>query len=263
MSDGKMYDDSGKLNPALRNRMIRRNPFDLSLKTAAVFGSSGNLGPIWCRTLEGAGACLTKYDPDGSPPPTDYPIDDPIPWNTHNTDIYVSSEKAYDIVLYNAAIDHPPGEGVNFWTDMATIIDVNLTGAMRVAETFVPNMAKNGGGVFLVVGSIQGFVGADYRNYEKNFEKPCAYNVSKAGLMQLVRSIAVQYGRYNVRAVGMAFAAVDTGKFKDPFRSKFLNCLPLGRFITPDSLSRTLLYACTCEELTGQTLLIDSGYTAW
>lgn len=214
-------------------------------KNVAVFGSGGNLGPVWMRTFEAMGANVKGYDL----PEWDARIEFDYP--------------TYDVVLYNAAIDNPPAPGVNFYTNYSDIIDVNLNGAIRVAKSVIPKMVENGGGLFIVVGSIQGYIGADYRNYPEGFEKPVSYNVSKAGLAQLVRSIAVQYGKDNVRAVCMAFGAVDTGKLSPEFKSKFIRCLPLKRFVSKASLRSTLLYVCTCPELTGQTILVDSGYTSW
>jgi meso-butanediol dehydrogenase/(S,S)-butanediol dehydrogenase/diacetyl reductase len=219
-------------------------------KKALVFGSSGNLGPIWCSTLRGLQYDVKEFDPPG--------------WDAKNT-AKLEVPKGYlspDVIVYNAAIDNPPGYSTRFFTNLVGIVDVNLFGACRVTEAFLPHMMSKGG-LFIYVGSIQGIVGADWRNYDGDFEKPVGYNVSKAALMQLTRSVAVQYGRYNIRAVCLAFAAVETGKFTEPFKSKFLNCLPLGRFISKESVAASLKFAISCPELTGQTVLIDGGYTAW
>jgi NAD(P)-dependent dehydrogenase (short-subunit alcohol dehydrogenase family) len=118
-------------------------------------------------------------------------------------------------------------------------------------------------GLVVNVGSIQGFIGADWRNYPEGFEKPVAYNTSKAGLIQLSRSIAVQYGRYGIRAVTIAFGPFDNGKFDPEFKDKFLRNVPLERIVSRESLAATLRYVIQCPELTGQTILVDAGYTAW
>jgi len=217
------------------------------MRRAVVFGSGGKLGPIWVKTLTDAGYAVLDYD---------YPQ-----WDARRSLIWTAP--APDVVLYNAAIDHPPGESVNFFTDCDDIVDVNLLGAVRVFNAVMPKMVENGGGVFIVVGSIQGFVGADWRNYPPGFEKPVGYNLSKASLPQLVRSVTVLYGPKNIRAVCMAFAAVDTGKLSQEFLEKYLRCVPLGRPVSAESLRTTLLYAIQCPDLTGQTVLVDGGYTAW
>ena len=120
-----------------------------------------------------------------------------------------------------------------------------------------------GGGVIVFIGSIMGYVGADWRNYEGGFEKPVAYNCSKAALQQLARSITVQYGRYGIRAVCPGFGPVETPKLSQEFRDKISPKIPMGRFVSKRSLQQTLLYACCCEDLAGEDWLVDGGYTKW
>lgn len=259
----------------MREMMIS-NLFDLTGKFALVTGCYGNLGPIWLETLQSAGADVFGIDlkgctfrvkgeeifSDTSSLKYDFDITNPL-----NVEAIRQFFKIFgvfpDIIVNNAAIDHPPAPGVDFWTEFADIINTNLIGAIRVTKEFIPEMIKKESGVVVNIGSIQGNVGADWRNYEPGFEKPVGYNLSKAGLAQFTRSLAVQYGRYGIRSICISFAAVDTGKFTEPFASKFRGCMPLGRFISRESLEATLLYACCCPELTGQQILVDSGYTAW
>jgi len=238
--------------------------FDLKGKTVLISGIQGNLGPIWKSTLLKAGAAVYGFD-IGIEQSTlserkiditqEQELIDYFRWWQQNN-------ICPDIIINNAAIDNPPGEGVNFWSSLAEIINTNLIGAGHLVALFIDEMKKKGGTI-INIGSIQGNVAADWRNYEGAFEKPVGYNLSKAAYIQFTRSLAVQYGKFNIRSVCLAFSAVDTGKFEEPFKSKFLKCLPLGRFISLDSLRMSLLYACCCPELTGQQVLIDSGYTAW
>jgi NAD(P)-dependent dehydrogenase (short-subunit alcohol dehydrogenase family) len=228
--------------------------FDLHGKVALVTGGNiGNLAPIWIETLKSVGAkVFDEY----------FDI-------TKTLDIIEARQQCIDkygvpqIIVNNATIDNPPGSKATFFGNFKDIMDVNLFGAIRVIQNYLPLMIKQGGGVIVNIGSIMGNVGADWRNYDKDFEKPVAYNLSKCAYLQLSRSIATQYGRFGMRSVTISFAAVDTGKYNEPFKSKFLKCLPLGRMISKESLQMTLLYACCCPELTGQQLLVDSGYTSW
>ena len=220
--------------------------FDLTGKTALVTGGKhGLLGPIWVETLREAGAEVDVYDlPEGDVRFTPY-----LP--------------KYDILVNNAAIDNPPGSSASFFGNFNEIMDVKINGAANMCMNVIPKMIRTGGGVVVNVGSIMGNVAADFRNYEGSFEKPCAYNCSKAALVQLSRSICVQYGRYNIRSVTISFGPYDGGKLKADFLSKFLSNVPLARTISKESLKATLLYACCCPELTGGQILVDGGYTAW
>jgi 3-oxoacyl-[acyl-carrier protein] reductase len=219
---------------------------------ALLIGSKGNIGPIWEDTLSNLG-----YDVFG--------VDISDGFDVRNVDSFKHCcEEDYSLVLYNAAIDHPPKDGVHFFLDYEDIINVNLTGAFRAAHVFMPRMAMKGSGIFIGVLSIQAYVAANWKNYEKGIRKPGGYNASKAGLMALIRSLACEYGRNGVRACGMAFGAVDTGKLPgEPFKSKFLDCLPLQQFVSEISLRSTLKFVVNTPEFTGQTVLVDGGYTAW
>lgn len=220
--------------------------FSLNGKTALVTGGrNGNLGPIWVKTLENAGADVEIWD---------------LPENDVR---HVKHIKKCDILVNNAAIDNPPGSDASFFGKFNEIMDVNINGAANMCACVVPRMIRNGGGVIVNIGSIMGNIGADWRNYPEGFEKPVGYNCSKAALVQLSRSIAVQYGRYNIRSVTISFGPYDGGKLTDEFLGKFLKNVPLNRTISKKSLKQTLLYACCCPELTGQQILIDGGYTAW
>ena len=221
-------------------------------KKAVVVGSFGNLGPVWVETLQELGFFVKDFDAPNFDVSQEVKIAN-----------CAALSMAPDVIVCNQAIDNPPGTDCNFWSNMDEIIDVNLLGTMRVCKHFIPLMIENGGGLIVNVGSIQGRIGADWRNYPEGFEKPVGYNTSKAALEQLTRSICVQYGRYGIRAVTMAFGPYDNGKFYQVFKEKILRNIPIGRLVQKESLKATLRYVIECPELTGQTVLVDGGYTAW
>jgi len=163
------------------------------------------------------------------------------------------------VIVNNAAIDPKPSEGGGKFWNYQRIIDVNLTGALNVCKEFMPLMD---GGVVINIGSIMGNMGADWRNYPEGFDKAVGYNVSKAALVQLSRSIATQYGRKGIRSVTISFGPFDKG-LPDDFKERFLRNVPLGRTISEDSFRKTLRYAVECQELNGQQIIVDGGLLAW
>lgn len=228
--------------------------FTLTGQSAIVTGGQGRIGPIWVDTLKQAGADVYTFDLP------EYDVTDKVSILKFRRELTKQSVVP-TILINNAAIDNPPGSDASFWGNIDRILEVNLEGAANMSEAFLPGMIGSGGGVIINIGSIMGNIGADWRNYDLSFEKPVAYNLSKAALVQLSRSITVQYGRYNVRSVTLAFGPFDMG-LSDKFKKKFLKNVPLGRPISERSLRSSLLYAIACDELAGTQVLVDGGYVA-
>jgi NAD(P)-dependent dehydrogenase (short-subunit alcohol dehydrogenase family) len=224
-------------------------------KHAVVTGGSGRVGPIWIDELEKMGYIVHDFDLPQRDITSRFDISHFVK-NLRYEGIYPS------VLVNNAAIDNPPGTDASFFGNMKKILKVNLEGVAYMSEAMIDLMKENGGGVIVNIGSIMGNIGADWRNYDEGFEKPVAYNLSKAGLIQLSRSITVQYGRYNIRSVTISFGPLDKG-LPEEFKSKFLKQVPLGRAISEDSWRAALRFAVECPEFAGQQVLIDGGYIAW
>lgn len=232
------------------------NLFDLTGRKCIVTGGkNGLLGPIWVETLEQAGASVEIADL----PEVDLTKDHLVKLFADN---YLCSGVP-DIIVNSAAIDNPPGSQASFFGNCFNIIDVNLIGAVRMCEQFIPRMIKKGGGVVINIGSMQGYGGADHANYEGNFEKPSGYNLSKWGLRGLAKCLTTQYGRYGIRSVTISFGPYNGGKLDEGFLKRFLRRVPLNRTISKESLATSLLYACCCPELAGVDWRIDGGLGSW
>lgn len=227
--------------------------FDLMGKKAIVTGESGLLAPIWKETLEMAGATVYMF---GLPNCDVTNMSQVLHFALEHPDI--------DILVNNAAIDSPPTSKATFYGNCHEILEVNLQGAVNMCEAFIPRMVDRGGGVIVNIGSIQGYGGADHRNYsDPDFAKPIGYNLSKWGYRGLSKSISIQYGRYGIRAVTPSFGPYNGGKLSQEFLDKFLHNVPLKRTVSKESLQMTLLYAVCCPELTGVDWRIDGGLGAW
>jgi len=225
-------------------------------RCAVVTGGSGRVGPIWISELEAMGYEVFNFDLP------EFNITNIQDIQTFKANI-LHNGYAPSVLVNNAAIDNPPGSGASFFGNLATIMNVNVTGAGKMAQAFIPVMAKRQGGVIINVGSIMGNIGADWRNYDEGFEKPVGYNLSKAALIQLSRSITTQYGRDNVRSVTISFGPLDTPDLPEDFKEKFLKNVPLGRPMSEQSWRAALRFAVECPEFAGQQVLVDGGYTAW
>lgn len=136
-----------------------------------------------------------------------------------------------------------------------TALDINLTGAMRLATAFRPRLA---GGAMLAIGSMFSFFGAPHAP---------AYAASKAGLVGLVKSLAVAYAgegiRVNALAPGWIETAMTAVPRANPARFAELSArIPLGRWGTPADIAPAALFLCSplASYITGSVLPVDGGY---
>lgn len=151
--------------------------------------------------------------------------------------------------------------GVNLraaeWTldGFETALDINLTGLMRVATAFRPKLA---GGAILGIGSMFSFFGAPHAP---------AYTASKAGVVGLVKSLAVAFASENIRVNALAPGWIETAMTEVPRanparNAELLSRMPLGRWGTPADIAPAALFLCSplAAYITGAVLPVDGGY---
>ena len=136
-----------------------------------------------------------------------------------------------------------------------TALDINLTGAMRLAMAFRPKLA---GGAMLAIGSMFSFFGAPHAP---------AYTASKAGLVGLVKSLAVAFAAEGIRVNALAPGWIETAMTAvpraNPARFAELSArIPAGRWGTPADIAPVALFLCSplAGYITGAVLPVDGGY---
>lgn len=165
-----------------------------------------------------------------------------------------------DIVVHNAGVFRPAPlhETKNpLWDDT---MDINLRGPFLLTREALKVMVPRGSGNLIFVNSILGTVGVP---------DAAAYAASKGGLLQLARSVAVEYGSRGIRANSVCPGMIDTNMTAELRADKaWAEALkkeyPLGRFGTVDDVARACLYLAGDESafVTGAVLPVDGGYTA-
>ena len=145
-------------------------------------------------------------------------------------------------------------------SDWEKIININLKGMFILAKKVIPKMISNGGGSIINIASILGSVA---------IPEASAYNSSKGGVIMFTKSIAVEYGGYNIRANSICPGLVETPMTQGLLvnkkaSSELLKLYPMGKFGKPDDIAYGCLYLASDESswVTGTTLTIDGGYTA-
>jgi len=143
-------------------------------------------------------------------------------------------------------------------SEFARVIDVNLTGTMRMAVACRAALAKARGAI-VNVASMHAIFGAPLSP---------AYAASKAGVVQLTKSLAVAWAEDGIRVNAIAPGWIETPMTvparSDAARNRaILDRTPLGRWGTPDDLVGPALFLASdaARFITGAILAVDGGYS--
>jgi len=139
------------------------------------------------------------------------------------------------------------------------MLGINLTGTFLMSRAALKVMLVQGGGVIVNMGSVHGHVG---------FPNHAGYTAAKAGIVNLTRSLAVEYGTRNIRVNVVCPGVISTpliaATLDDAAMSKFVALHPMGRIGTVDEVARAICFLASDEAsfITGSSLMVDGGYTA-
>jgi NAD(P)-dependent dehydrogenase (short-subunit alcohol dehydrogenase family) len=167
-----------------------------------------------------------------------------------------------DALVNNAGVDHDCAFLDFPETEWRRVIDVNLTGPFLCAQRVARTMARNGSGAIIHVSSIDA-LGADGTQV--------AYNASKAGLLGLSRTLAMELGPLGIRST-----VVNPGYVATPLTRKYVGeemyeymttrfaRVPQGRMAEPDEIAGAILFLASddARHINGIELTVDGGTTA-
>jgi len=169
-----------------------------------------------------------------------------------------------DVLVNNAAIGVSKPLVETTEEEWDRVIKVNVKGAFLLCKYSIPEMTRNGGGVIINISSTWGIV-AGYN--------AAAYCTSKSALINLTRSIALDYAKDNIRAIAVCPGSVDTpilregiSKSRDPISEKrmIIESHPIGRIGKPEEIADVVLWLSSANAsfVTGSTVVADGGLSA-
>ena len=249
--------------------------FDLQGRIAMVTGSTRGLGEVAAKALAKAGADVAVC---GRSPEDLKRVTEEIKALSKEAEgfhLEVTSKRSVqegldrilsrfgkvDILVNNAGVNLRVPVLEFPEDDWDRILDTNLKGYFLVAQAVVPQMIERGYGKVINMSSILGAVG---------LPNQAAYAASKGGVDQLTKVMALEWAQKGicVNAIGPTYFETElvAQLRNDPERFQFINeRTPMGRWGYPEELEGIVIFlaAPASDFITGQTIYIDGGWTAW
>ncbi len=253
-----------------------QSPFDITNKIALITGSGRGLGATLAEAFSQAGAriVVADIDPATAQATRDriiaqggealaHPCDISDPQQTQELCAATLARfGGLDILINNAGVNIPKPAADLHIDEWNRIIGTNLTGTFLCCQAAGTIMLHQGSGAIINICSIHGHVGS-------YVHQAVAYNASKAGVINLTRSLALEWGSQGVRVNGispgpLATELMATRLANQAYVDRMLDRMAIKRIGTPADVVGAALFLASpaAAWVTGQILAVDGGWLA-
>ena len=235
-------------------------------KTIVVTGAARGLGALFCHAIADAGgtiialgrdeAALAAMIADLSGTGHDLILADVAKADAVSGGL---ASRQFDGLVNNAGIAVTAALHSSAEDDVRRVIDTNFLGSLWALQAAVPVLKAAGGGVIVNIASVLG---------HRPLPHTGIYAASKAAIMQMTRSAAIELARDQIRVNALAPGYVMTDLNRDFLTSdagiKLQKRTALHRFASPAELMPALLFLLDPANsyMTGETLTVDGGMSA-
>ena len=164
-------------------------------------------------------------------------------------------ENKIDVLINNAGVTSDNLSIRMKEEEWKKVIDINLTSTFLLSKNVIKKMLKNKKGKIINITSVVGHTG--------NIGQ-ANYTASKAGLVAMSKSFALEYGKknININCVSPGFIKTEmTDKIDQNYKEILKSRIPLDRFGEPKEVANTVLFLCSnlSDYITGETIHVNGG----